>query len=298
MENAFVEVSMPDGSVERFPIEGSQVTLGKSGEASISIPSAVELELEHLLLAPRGKEGCWVSSSQGALTPTMRKGKPFTSGIVPWGGELVVGRLKVKVTNKQPKAKRESQLSPIVVFGGLGILASTAWIFLQEQGGSIRAQTPVEPPVLFTEERAGCPESADPAAEARGLEYRADRKADRYHYDRQDGVQAVDLYGQAEDCLRHVGTPEAVSRAGKLEVERVRLEQQLTADVAMLRLRLERALDQDEYERIASLAEDLDELFQHVPPEHEYRVLMDRYGREARAEAERARRADAKEKDD
>ncbi|MEO0326366.1 MAG: hypothetical protein AAF447_25690 [Myxococcota bacterium] len=298
MDNAFIEVSLPDGTVERFPIEGSQVTLGKSGEASISIPTAAELELEHLLLAPRGKEGCWVSSSQGALTPTLRKGKSFTSGIVPWGGELTIGRLKVKVTNKQPKAKRETQMSPIVVLGGLGIVASTAWIFLQEEPGSIRAQSSVEAPALFAEERPGCPESDTPNAEARALEHRADRKADRVHYDRQDGVEAVTLYGQAEDCLRQVGTPDAVSRAGKIEVARARLEQKLVADLAMLRLRLERALDQDDYEQIASLAEGLDELFQHVPEDHGFRVLMDRYEREARAEAERARRAAAKKDND
>ena len=55
--DAFVEVVKPDGTQERFPVEGAQITLGKSGTAGISIPTANELELEHLLIAPRGKEG-------------------------------------------------------------------------------------------------------------------------------------------------------------------------------------------------------------------------------------------------
>ena len=97
--DAFVEVVKEDGTQERFPIEGAQITVGKSGTAGVSIPAAAELELEHLLIAPRGKEGCWVSTSQGALTPTKYKGKAFNSGMVPWGAEFAIGSLRVRVTN-------------------------------------------------------------------------------------------------------------------------------------------------------------------------------------------------------
>ena len=41
--DAFVEVVKPDGTQERYPVEGAQVTLGKSGTAGISIPTANEL---------------------------------------------------------------------------------------------------------------------------------------------------------------------------------------------------------------------------------------------------------------
>ena len=39
--DAFVEVVQPDGTQERFPIEGAQATVGKSGTAAISIPTAM-----------------------------------------------------------------------------------------------------------------------------------------------------------------------------------------------------------------------------------------------------------------
>ncbi|MEM1414883.1 MAG: hypothetical protein AAGH15_08280 [Myxococcota bacterium] len=291
MDTAFVEVTLPDGTTQRYPVEGEQVTLGKSGEAGIAIPSASELEMEHLLIVPRGREGCWVSSSQGALTPTLRKGKAFTAELVPWGTELAIGRLKVRVTNKQPKVKKEQQVSPVVVLGSLGILAGLGYLYLKEDGGRMRPEVEVEPPPIFAGAEPACPEGAAPAEEAATLEYRADRKSDRFPYDRQDGVEAVTFYAQAEACLAQVATPEAVARAAELKEARERLEQQLEADLAMLRLRLDHALDVDDFEAIARLADDLLELFEHKPADEPYRQLLERYSREARAEAERAKRS-------
>ena len=96
---AFIDVIQADGTSERFPIEGDQITLGRAGDAGISLPTAAELELEHLLIAPRGRDGCWVSTTEGAATPTLLRGKPFSSGMVPWGSELTIGGLKFRVSD-------------------------------------------------------------------------------------------------------------------------------------------------------------------------------------------------------
>ncbi|MEM6954134.1 MAG: hypothetical protein AAF411_22155 [Myxococcota bacterium] len=279
--DAYVEVTI-GGNTERHPIEGSQITLGKSGTATISLPTAHELELEHLLIAPRGKEGCWVSTSQGALTPTKLRGKPFASGMVKWGSELVLGKIRIKVTNKKAKVKGEGP-SPIVAIGGIAIVGILAFMFLRGDDGLVPSAEGIEPPNLFPEAEPSCEGDGDVAERARQAEYAGDTRGDRYHYDPGDGVLAVADYGRAAACLRSLGRAE---EATDVEAVRTSLRESIESDYAGLRLHLGHALDVSDWSAATRDAERLTDLTQHLDDDP-YTQWLEQTLRIVRAKAQR-----------
>jgi hypothetical protein len=289
--DAFVEVVKPDGTQERFPVEGAQITLGKSGTAGISIPTANELELEHLLIAPRGKEGCWISTSQGALTPTLMKGKPFTSGMAPWGSELVIGRLRIRVTNKRASAKKEGdqQVSPVIILAAVAVLGGAAWMMLKGGGQSLPSAEGLEPPPLLTEIPSTCPANGD----ARDLEYRAHSRGDRFRYDLRDGVEAVKLYAQAAACYRGAGD---ATRAAEMERQRDEMKETMDADYAARRLRLHHALSTENWEEASVEARALASMLANADPENAYVVWLDRTRRIVQARYDKSRESRKKKR--
>lgn len=261
--DAYVEVTKPDGTTERFPIEGAQVTLGKSGTAGISLPTAHDLELEHLLIAPRGKEGCWVSTSQGAVTPTKMKGKPFTNGMVPWNTDLVIGRFKVRITNKKPKARGAGGEGPskVVLIGGGLAVALAAWTFLGADPAGVPSSAGIEPPSLFDGLDGTCPPDGATQEEAGKLEYRGHVRGDRYRYDPRDGIAAVGLYRQADACYRSLGEGQ---KATNVRTAGESMQREIDADYAARRLRLHHALEVDDWRTAVRESEELVGLTEHL----------------------------------
>lgn len=284
--DAFVEVVQPDGTQERFPIEGAQATVGKSGTAAISIPTASELELEHLLIAPRGKEGCWVSTSQGALTPTMLKGKPFTSGMVPWGSEFAIGKLRIRVTNKRASVKKEGQVSPVILLAAVVVIALAAYVFLQGGTESLPSAEGIEPPELFTNLAGSCPEGGDPGTQAQQIEYRAHSRGDRYRYNLRDGVQAVQLYDQAAACYRSDGN---TSQAEEMVRQRDEMKDTIESDYAARRLRLHHALQTEDWESASVETRSLAQLTSHLEGDDAYVTWLERTRRIVQARYDRMR---------
>lgn len=278
--DAYVEVVYEDGRKDRFPIEGAQVTLGKSGTAGISLPTSGELELEHLLIAPRGKEGCWVSTSQGARTPTKLKGKAFESGMVGWGSELVIGSVRIKLTNKKPSKGGEGP-SKVVILGGLAIVAVVLLMVLKPGQESLPSGEGIEPPDLFATLPSECSED-DPADAAERLEYAAHSRGDRYSYDPQDGVMAVMLYAEAKACYEAAGDSE---RAEVMDQSRQAMQEKVNADFAAIRLRLHHALSVEDWEAAEREAEALDALTDELGDEEPYTAWLDRVLRIVRANA-------------
>lgn len=278
--DAYVEVVHEDGRKDRFPIEGAQVTLGKSGTAGISLPTSGELELEHLLIAPRGKEGCWVSTSQGARTPTKMKGKPFESGMVPWNTELIIGSVRIKITNRKPSKGGEGP-SKVVILGGVAIAAVVALLFLKPGQESLPSGEGIDPPDLFTALPSECAEG-DAGAAAERFEYAAHSRGDRYSYDPQDGVKAVMLYAQAKACYEAAGESE---RADTMNEARQTMQEKVDADFAAIRLRLHHALSVEDWEAAEREAEALDALTSEMSDEDPYVAWLDRVLRIVRANA-------------
>lgn len=279
--DAYVEVVHEDGRKDRFPIEGAQVTLGKSGTAGISLPTSGELELEHLLIAPRGREGCWVSTSQGARTPTKLKGKPFESGMVPWGAELTIGTIRIKLTNKKPSKGGGEGPSKVVLLGGVAIVAVVLLMFLKPGQDSVPSGEGIEPPDLFASLPTTC-EDGDASEAAERLEYAAHSRGDRYSYDPQDGVQAVMLYAQAKACYEQAGDSE---RAEVMEESRVAMQEKVDADFAAIRLRLHHALSVEDWEAAEREAEAIDALTNELAEDDPYVEWLDRVLRIVRANA-------------
>ena len=284
--DAFVEVVNTDGTKERFPIEGPQVTLGKSGSAQISIPTARELELEHLLIAPRGKEGVWVSTSQGAMTPTHYKGKPFVNGMVPWGSEFVIGSLRIRVTNKR-ETKGEQKVSPVLLVALVVVLVGGVFMLMSGDESSLPSSEGLEPPELFTT-AAECPTTGEPSANASSAEYRAHSRGDRMRYDPRDGVQAVMLYDEAAACYRQAGDSE---KASEMERYRDEMKETVTAEYAARRLRLHHALQTEDWEQAVIETRALLRLTAFVDPENDYVVWLERTRRIVQARWDKEREA-------
>jgi len=281
--DAFVEITRPDGSSERFPIEGTQATLGRSGTAGISLPAEPQLELEHILLAPRGKEGCWISASQGAMTPVLVKGKPFQSGILKWGSTLSIGSLKLTVTNKRAATKGStSSTNPALVLVLVAALAVLAYMFLSEDSATMPSAEGMDPPPLFSEAAEPCPTGQSGTQ----LEQAADSRGDRYSYDPRDGVASVKLYRQAAACFGASGA-EHTADSQRATRESEQMKATVDADYAARRLRLSRSLATEDWPAVETQSAALLSMTRHLEG-NDWRAWLDQVHRIAMARASQA----------
>lgn len=266
---AYVIITREDGSAERFPIEADQVTIGKSGTAGIALPEFHELELEHLLVAPR-KEGCWVSTSEGALTPTLHKGKPFGSGMLPWGSELSIGRLHIRLTDRRARSPISNEeggaRTRVLLLAAVAIASYAGYVFLLPKPVGLPSDAGIEPPALFAESYA-CPRNGDAGANALDAEYRAFSHADRYAFDPADGVRAVELFGEAKTCWSSAGQADRARRAGEFQAE---LVQEVDTQYATARLTLARAISGERWDLATEATERLQALTKHLDEEDPY----------------------------
>ena len=242
---AYIEITREDGSLERMRIEGEQITLGKASNAGVSLPDQRDLENEHLLIAPRG-EGCWIAVAQGAKLGAKVGGAPFQHGMVAWGTEVEVGNLRFKITDKPPQdqKKGQQQVSPLVMVGAIVAVLAVLWLLSGDPSAGLETESP-EPYVLFTVLPA-CPDTgavaqhrADEDAEA------ALAKSERYPFDPSDGVESVRLYRTAQACYAVLGMAPA---AAEMQREGDYMQHRIEEDYRTHRLRLERALEHENFD--------------------------------------------------
>jgi hypothetical protein len=239
---AWLEIVREDGTLERQRLEGERVTVGRAPSATIPIPDARELEPEHLMFAPRA-EGCWVSVAQGAGAVSVG-GQSFEHGMLAWGTEIDVARLKLRVADTLPKEKKERGERPVsspVLIAFFVVIPLVGWLLLSEPDPGIDATPAAPAPELF-DAQIGCPTGDG------STRHRADRdaedaifKSERYPFDPQDGVQAVHLYRTARACYQAIG---AAQEAQQMEREAALMQRRIEEDYRTHRLRLDRALEQ------------------------------------------------------
>lgn len=249
-----LDVYLPDGTVQNFPLTDERVVVGTSTKCQVMIDRP-ELAPEHLLISPR-PDGCWVAVARGVATPTIVDNMPFERGMVTWAKTIQVGQVRMvlsdgtrtKSSKDKDKDKKEEKVSPVILGAAVIVLGLAGWMLLNEPGNLAppsRVSTP--PPALFDDLNRPCPQ-ADPSLIVSTAEEStriALSKAERMPFRTQDGVEAVTYYAQAGACYRAGGNAEASTEAmRRANLLRARLEEEYTAH----RFRLERALEQTRYE--------------------------------------------------
>lgn len=275
--DCWLEITREDGTLERQRIEGERVTVGRSPSAGIPIPDARDLEPEHLMVAPRA-DGCWIAVAQGAAQPIVR-GEPFQHGMVAWGTELEVGSVKLKVTDRLPKEKKDPSDKPVsapVLIAFFVIVPLVGWLLLSEGDAGLDLSPTAQPPALFDDE-VPCPASGGPAR------HRADRDAEaaiarseRYPFESQDGVSAVNLFMRAQSCYRAV---QATEEAAMMEREGELMKRRIDEDYRHHRLRLERSLEQERHPDALIETRALIELMRHRE-QHPYLLWLRQLARQ------------------
>lgn len=238
--NVFLEIRHADGRLERRALEGAQITLGSGTVAGIVLDDP-QLEPEHVLFAPNDL-GCWVAVARGARLPVLVAGQAFSEGALPWGTELLVGDLSIRLQRDVATKAASNKPSPVILAALIVGVPAAIWLcFGAESSVSSAAGTVlVDPPPLF-EETTDCDVDAA-RAQLRGDEtFRAAlAKEERYPFDARDGVRAVNLFRRARQCYEVVGDDE---RARTVAASLARLEKRLEEDYVTYRLRLSRALE-------------------------------------------------------
>jgi len=257
-----IELQFVDGRRVTHEFDGEQVTVGSSPDARLTVDGVRELAPQHVLLIPR-KTGCWVSAARGVEPRVTCEGKPIDNIEVPWGTELDIGSLTLRVA--EPAAVAESRdaslKSAIRIFGMLVIAAGLVW-FIRQQGVRIPAP-PVEAPALFDDQAQAC--SAKQGTEldtAMELAQSALIYFQRYPFDAQEGIRADRFLDQARACFEAGRSPQQAK--GVVE-ERERIRARLDAEYRTLLVQLTRSIGDEDYNATLRHAVKLHNFLEHRP---------------------------------
>ncbi len=258
--DAWVEVIRLDGTAERHHLEEEQTTIGRSPMAGIPLVTADDLMPEHLLVAPQA-DGCWVALAEDA-PPIALAGGPFHDGLVPWGTELSLGSVRLRLWDCLPAARSAGKggLSTPLLIAIVILLPLTAWMLLSSNGDALPTGPKAAPPDLFSPAPA-CTDRGEAALlRARDAAEAASHKSERYVFDAQDGIDAVARYEEAEACFGKAGKPDDARRMVR---EREALQNRINEDYRTHQIRLDRALKLQRYDEALIEAHALDHLLRH-----------------------------------
>jgi hypothetical protein len=245
-----LDVYLPDGSVQSYPLTDERVVVGTATRCLVIIDRP-EFAPEHLLLSPR-PDGVWVAVARGVTTPTLLDGEPFERGMVGWGRALTVGPVRLglndgsKVHKKAAGdgAKKEEKVSPVLLVAAAIIIPFALYSSFSPNNNAPPSRMGTEAPALFDDPLARACPATDPALTRQSAEEStrvALSKAERMPFRMQDGVEAVLYYTQAASCYTAAGdAPSAEQATRRAAGLKNRLEDEYRAH----RFRLERALEQ------------------------------------------------------
>jgi hypothetical protein len=228
-----IELIYADGTIESHVGLGAEVTIGRSPEASLRVDRVNELAPLQLLLVAR-RNGVWVSDARGAQVVATRDGKPVGNSIVPWGTEIDVGSLTVRV--RRPVAAQSNSRTLLMV-AGLAVLACGGLMLSRSRSGPELPSTSAQPPRLIDDAAVVCPDLPQaPGQRATELFRKADAKESRHPFAPHDGVEAVGLYRMAAACYEQAGRQEQsqAMTARSTDLGR-RLEQEYRATIIQQR---------------------------------------------------------------
>lgn len=255
-----VEVQFVDGRRDVHEYEGQQVTVGSSPDAVLTIDGIRELAPQHVLLIPR-KTGCWVSAARGVEPRVACNGEPVDNIEVPWGTELDIGSLTLRVG--EPQSESDSQASSVksAVRTILMIFIGAMLVVYMRQRNVQAPPPPVEAPTLFADAEYEC--TAKKGAEkekALELMQSALVHFQRYPFDAQEGIRADVYLAESGKCFLAVG---ATAEARRAADERQQIRERLEAEYRTLRAQLTRAIRDKEHKAAIGYAVKLHNYLEH-----------------------------------
>ncbi len=255
---AFIEITQSNRTTFRRPLEGSKISLGRSSRCDISLPEEQQLQAEHLLIIPE-KTGCQVELASQAPTSFSFQGQPMQKGLIPWGEDIYVDKIRFRMVRGPSKTDRKL-INRQFIFAVFPLLCASAWLLLNRSPaddssdpGNVVASPLFNPPIECTQPRLALHRAGE-------AERAAFAKMERYPYVYQDGVAAVGLISEARDCYQTEEKTAHVTRVQKtLDTWRRRLER----DYRNHRLQLRLALSDAQYEKARRTARILRSLLSH-----------------------------------
>lgn len=256
-----IQITWADGrSVERL-FESSTIVIGSGPQAEFQVTQVPEVAEAHLLVMPRA-DGCWVATAREAKVPPMYAGKAFDNGMLPWGAEIDIGSITVRIL--KPGATSRTSVTRLAL---MGCVAAYAAYSLLATDSKALPQAEAPPPPLFDPLSGDCPEAGRALPRATEALAEADARESRYLWDRAEGIAAVGQLRIAELCAQRAGNKKVVNAA---HVQRMTMEQRLESDFRALRISLERAIKRDDLKTIAASTYQLRRLLGHRPGPYLY----------------------------
>lgn len=240
----FVEIVYEDGA-QKHPLT-ARATLGTDASCDIVLAGHADVAPQHLVLEPR-ESGCEVSTISDAPSPLTADGKPHAQGLLPWGTELHLGSLLLRL-----EGDASTRRAPSIVVLLAPIVLGVALFSVLSDGAEGGIADEPEPPALFTDEAVTCSSGAAPAHHrAERDEQAASAKIQRYPFAPRDGVQAVRLLAHARACYAASGDGDGAART---EARESRLRTTIVRDYDGARFRLARAIRDENWRGAADEA--------------------------------------------
>jgi hypothetical protein len=240
--SAYIEIRAPGATPIRRDIGKDALVIGRKPRdagSGVAIPGATDLADEHLIVS-LVRDRFHVALAMGARVEPCLDGKPFRQAEVPFGTEVSLGQLVIRLTGE---AKRAA-VSPVILFAGASLVGLLVWSSLQHPADAPLKNTLPQGPSLFEADKP-CPYAGPQAlAQAAQSEQAAMAHGERYNFDPRDGVAAVDAYRASAACYTSGGDAASAARArANGQHWQTRLESTYHGHQLRLRMALDRGRD-------------------------------------------------------
>jgi len=257
-----IEVIYVDGHQEKHDFSQEQVMVGSAPEVDLSL-ALDEFSPQHILVVSR-EAGCWVSVARGVQTQVLYNGIPVENQEVPWGAELDVGTVTLRLGEPlETVAAREKKQQSLVRLLGMVLLVFAVFYFLQDPQ-THPPKAPTSAPEIFDKSvKLECKAKPERVGlRAAELQNAAEAYWHRYPFDPQEGIRAANMYLEAASCFTSVGELESAALMSK---EHQGIVAHAENDYQTQRLQLSRALKNENYSLAETLLPDLARFVQHRP---------------------------------
>ena len=267
-----LRITQTNGAAEVHTLASQELTIGSDASSDICLLGESKLLPKHILIAPRS-DACWISTARGAPLWD-QEGLAIEGAFVPWGSRLSLGGCvfelqACEIANSSDPAGNLSGVdadkgsdstkapSPIIIMLLLCTLVYTALGFLEEPE-TMASKLPADAPELFEGEHSCSGKNL--AHRARIAEDKAFAKSERTVFEKQDGVSAVELFAEAEACYTAAHLTEDAKYVAARGSE---LREELSEEYKLLRMRLARALSEEDDDLASSQLKQLLALLRH-----------------------------------